>query len=82
MKYYKVKPEYADTQVTKIDRYGRIKIDRYLVANELYTPYEFHRMNIGATYRKAGIKDDTVIFDIVEINKNTTYWFFGARFEG
>lgn len=41
-----------------------------LVSNEIFTEKEFI---------KTGLK--TSLFDTVEIKKNNTYWFFGARFE-
>ncbi len=80
MKYYKVRKQYDNTQVTKCNRSGKIIIDRFLVGNELYTPAEFRKLTRGATFRGNGVKDDTVIFDLVEVNKNNTFWFFGARF--
>lgn len=70
MMYYKVKKEYADT-----NRYMYIGSTHYfkqygvLIANELYTPCE--RKKIANSDR---------FFDIVEIPKNKTYRFFGARF--
>lgn len=40
------------------------------IANELYTQKEVDRERLNTSY-----------MDTVEINKNRTYFFFGARFE-
>ena len=77
MKYYKVRKEYDQTQVLKTGRHG-LKIDRVLVGNELYTPEELKKLLNGATLR--GIRDNEIVFDPVEVNRNDTYTFFGARF--
>ncbi len=71
MLYYRVKP---DMDNRALYRYvgtsnTKIKRDGILVANELYTPRERER-----------IANADKFFDIVEIPKNKTYWFFGARF--
>ena len=42
-----------------------------LVGNELYTEKERKKLKY--------VSDEA--FDIVEIPKNRTYWFFGARFQ-
>ena len=77
MRYYKVSPRFDGVQVWKMGRVA-LHIDRELVGGELYTPAELRRLNNGATYR--GVRDDEVIFTPVEVPKNRTYWFFGARF--
>ena len=77
MKYYRVRSDFDGVQVLKMGRKG-LKIDRELIANELYTPAELKRLTYGATFR--GVKDDAIIFDPVEISRKQTYWFFGARF--
>ena len=76
MKYYKVLPEYGGTQVLK----GR-KIDRELIANELYTPAELKKLLNGATLRKHNIEKTTQVFEPMTISQRKTYWCFGARFE-
>ncbi len=43
----------------------------FLIANELYTARE---------RKKLPISDEA--FEKINIPKNKTYWFFGARFEG
>lgn len=73
MKFYRVKADY-DNKV----RYfwgngrntGKTLRNGILVANELYTERE-----------RAKIANGNWFFDLVEIPKNKTYWFFGARFE-
>lgn len=84
MKFYKVKPEFDNC---KLSRDFEI-----FVANELMTEQEY----IAALKKYANrnntrwenilpSKRDKLLFaqkfDIVEIPKNKTYWFFGARFE-
>lgn len=71
MKYYKVKKEYDNLQ-----RYNgkTVNFDGVWVANELYTKKELKKLANGGLY--INLK----YFDVVEINKNKTYWFFGARF--
>lgn len=81
MKYYKVKPQFDNAQILKTTGRGYYKIYGFLVGNELYTPAELKKLLNGATFRGCGIKDDTIIFDEIEISKNKTYFFFGARFE-
>lgn len=77
MTYYRVKPEYDNTTYTRIDkRTGKRMYHGFLVANELYTLKELERMrNDGVS----GLWDRK--FEPVEVKKNRTYWFFGARFE-
>lgn len=80
MTYYKVKGAYADTQVTKIKR-NRLTVDRFLIANELYTPAEYKKLLQGATFRGRGVPKASEIFEAVNVKPKNTYWFFGARFE-
>jgi len=82
MTYYKVLPQFDQAQVLKARRNGKLYIDRFLIANELYTPAEYHKLLKGADFRGCGIKDNTIIFEKIEASKNKTYFFFGARFEG
>lgn len=73
MKYYKVKPEYDNKTIFKCARGGGLKIDGFLIGNELLTETEYKkRLNRAYGYINC--------FDVVNINKNKTYWFFGARF--
>ena len=72
MLYMKVKPSADQFIINK-------KFD-ILVANELYTikefeklRYEFLKMGRGT----AALKDK---FDLVDISRKQTYFFFGARF--
>jgi hypothetical protein len=66
MKYYRVREMYD-----QFPQNPRIRDGNILVANELYTEREFNKL----PFVYAGA------FEIVEIPKNRTYWFFGARFE-
>ena len=81
MTYYKVIGKYDGTQITKTGRW-HLYIDRFLIANELYTPGELKKLLNGATLRGNGITDNTQVFEQVDINRNDTYWMFGARFAG
>ena len=45
---------------------------KFLIANELYTSKE---------YEKIELADKSKYFDTVQISKNHTYFFFGARFK-
>lgn len=69
MKYYKVLRKYDNVeQLKKVN--GKIKYNgTILVGDELYTEKEFEKL---ANPRK--------MFEIVEISKFKTYFFFGARF--
>lgn len=48
----------------------KIATNRILVKNELYTFRQLGKMSMNCKK----------FFDEVEINRNDTYWFFGARF--
>lgn len=76
MKYYRVLKSAADKQILKKDRRGHLTMDRFLIANELYSPAEYNKMKTRS-YNKI----DTY-FETVNIPKNKIYWFFGARFAG
>ena len=67
MKYYRVRKEFD--QARKHPK--KLGIGDFLVANELYTERE----------RKQMIAVPNEAFEQVEIPKNQTYWFFGARFQ-
>lgn len=72
MLYFRVKPN-ADQLC-----YG-YKMGEFFVENELITPAELK--NRIATAARVGLHinlDATV--EAVKVNKNKTYWFFGARF--
>ncbi len=80
MKYYQVKRGWGNCQIVKTDARGRLNISGFLVADELYTPAEYRRIFTGATIRGGGIHEPEAAFNVVNVNKNNTYWFFGARF--
>ena len=69
MKYYKVKPQYDNKTRYTWNNHRQGVPDSILIANELYTPFEFSRLANCPAW-----------FDIVEISKRKIYWFFGARF--
>lgn len=69
MTYYKVKPEYDNKTRYKYDNHHNGVPDSFLIANELYTPTEFQK-----------IANCPAWFDTIEVPKNKTYFFFGARF--
>lgn len=70
MTYYKVKPEYGNTTLYKLNKHNERRYNGILIARELYTPAE---------RAKLMVTDDA--FEIVEVSKRRIYWFFGARFE-
>lgn len=72
MIYYKVKPEFDNLQ-----KYNgkTVRFDDIWIRNELYTKTELYNLI------KKGVYVDYKYFDVVQISKNNTYWFFGARFE-
>ena len=71
MLYYRVKPEYDNKKRYRWNNHGQRVVDgSILVGNELYTPGEFRK-----------IANCPAWFDKIQINKNKTYFFFGARFE-
>jgi hypothetical protein len=76
MLYYRVKKEYDNKQKINI-KSGRnlyhYKNDIW-IADELYTPGELQKL------KKNGIIVNDNYFDTIAINKNKTYFFFGARF--
>lgn len=65
MTYYRVREQYDNFPKNPKVRDGNI-----LVGGELYTEKEFNKL----PFVYAGA------FERVEINKNDTYFFFGARF--
>jgi hypothetical protein len=76
MKYYRVKPEYDNV-------YYSTDFD-FLIGNELFTEKEFYDVE-QAFLRKCrnrifALEKFHKMFEIVNLNKNDTYFFFGARF--
>jgi len=69
MKYYRVKPENADTYIFYHFTNGRQRCI-YLIKNELYTEKEKEKYNIPISYLQE-----------VNISMKNIYWSFGARFE-
>lgn len=69
MIYYKVKPEHDQKTRFKFHRGGGLTPDGIFVKNELYTIREIKKY-LGYA----------AICEKVEIPKNKTYFFFGARF--
>jgi hypothetical protein len=71
MKYYQVKPEHD--QKDKFIYVGHsnllVKHDGILIGNELYTPRERERIAVSDKY-----------FNIIDVPKKYSYYFFGARF--
>lgn len=68
MTYYRVKEHYDNVPRYKIVN-GRRVYDSCLIGKELYTPAE--RAKFTAPERT---------FDIVEISRKKTYFFFGTRY--
>ena len=71
MKYYRVKSQYDNVTRYTWNNHRQGVSNGILVANELYTPKEFEKLANCPEW-----------FEIVEISKRSTYWFFGARFGG
>lgn len=71
MTYYRVKAD-CDNYPKYMCNHKDSKIERrgVLVGNELYTPAERQK-----------IANSGKFFEVIEIPKTHTYWFFGARFE-
>ena len=66
MVYYRVRKEFDN-----FPQNPRIHDGNILIGGELFTEKEFNKL----PYVYAGA------FEKVDIPKNKTYWFFGARFE-
>lgn len=73
MLFYKVNKDCDNKKVYHFKR-GRWCYDGIIVGNELYTQKEYSRLmefsNLHSSY-----------FTPVNVKKNKTVWFFGARFE-
>lgn len=72
MLYYKVKKEYDNKPVNPY-----IKDDNFLVAGELITGAELKKLIKNGLIHYINYEK---FFDVVNINKNKTYFFFGARY--
>ena len=71
MLYYRVKQQYDNKKRYRWNNHGKAVSDgSILVANKLYTHGEFRK-----------IANNPAWFDKIQVNKNKTYFFFGARFE-
>lgn len=73
MKYYMVKPEYDNR---KLYRYAKNPnslefLGEILIGGELFTPTE-----------RKKIANSDQCFELVEVSRKQTYWFFGGRFSG
>ena len=66
MIYYRVRKEYDN-----FPQNPRIYDGNILIAEELFTEKEFNKL----PYIYAGA------FERIDIPRNSTYWFFGARFQ-
>lgn len=77
MKYYRVKPEYDNV-------YYSVDYD-FLIANELFTEKEFYDVEQAflskCRNRTSALEKFRKLFEVVNISKNDTYFFFGARLE-
>lgn len=74
MTYFKVKPEYDNKRIATESAHSRLPYS-FWIGNELYTACELNAMKKKGYIVKLGM------FDTVNINRNKTYWSFGARFE-
>lgn len=66
MIYYRVRKEYDN-----LPKNPKIHDGNILIGGELYTEKEFNKL----PYIYAGA------FERIDIPRNQTYWFFGARFQ-
>lgn len=85
MKYYRVRREYDNSEVIKIDRWGRQYVAAVLIGQELFTRSEKDRLMHGAHgfrgYSGKWAGDYEILFDEVEIKKTDTFFIFGVRKE-
>lgn len=77
MKYYRVKKECDNHRLLKKDRNGYLHFDGFLIGDELYTEKEYKKLLSSVEC----LSENNNIFEMVYINKNNTYFCFGARFE-
>ena len=73
MTYYKVKEKYDGVNVNPL-----IADSNILIKNELITTAELKRLLARGLSK---YKNYANFFDVVEVSKNKTYFFFGARYE-
>lgn len=73
MKYYKVKNQYDNLR-----KYNgkKVQFQGIWIGGELYTEKELQKII------NTGVYVNSKYFDIIEIPKTETYFFFGARFSG
>ena len=71
MKYYKVKEE-SDQKSFYREKCQGWEIVKTFFAGELFTAKELVKINLSAKF----IQNN---FDLIEVNKNKTYFFFGTR---
>ena len=76
MKYFRVKKEFDNTQ--KINK--KAHLTRYHYKNDIWIGGELYTIGEVERLRKNNIIIDEKMFDFIEIPKNKTYFFFGARF--
>ena len=69
MLYYKVKPEFDNCARYRFKKGSGVELDGIFIGNELYTVNELKKY-----------LDCVNKVEPVEIPKNKTYFFFGARF--
>jgi len=74
MVFYQVNEKY-DNFILWGSRDGFLMQFGFLIAEELYTKKELLKM------KKNNIKFPDDCFKKIEVSKNKTYWFFGARFK-
>lgn len=77
MKYYRVKPQYDNKSLCVIKRGKYVNCGDILIGKELYTVKEWEKVVNSHVFGCSPLN----CVELVEISKNNTYWFFGARFE-
>lgn len=75
MTYYRVKKQYDNVMKKRWTGKGFV-FDGYYIQNELYTQRELEKLGLS---NAAQLENGP--FEKVNVNKNRTYWCFGARFE-
>lgn len=78
MTYYRVREKCDNAEVWKRSPRGWV-FETILVGNELFTEREYERMKGKFAIR--GFRDDSAVFEIVQVSPKNTYIMFGARFE-
>lgn len=76
MKYYRIRKEFDNVRKACF-RNNRLHNDGVYIGNELYTEKEWKKHK--EKYLLPALTEK--MCELVEISKNNTYWFFGARFE-